>query len=137
MEIINICYDKNFTASGVTNTDIRNIENIPNFSAYRITISFLNKIKKEQSVEIIHQLCNKLRKNGTLTFTLLDFEQLIDFYKNNQLTLEEVTKHLTGIESFIARSEIIKIFHKHPQISIDSIIYDNLYSVYTLSRTDL
>jgi len=137
MEIINICYDKNFVSENLINVDIRNIDSVPNFSAPRIVISFLNKLKKEQGIEAISILCNKLKKNGTLTFTLLDFDQLISFYHNQKLNLDDIIKHMRGNECFISRSEIIKMFHKSSEFSIDSITYDDIYSVYTLSRIDL
>ena len=137
MEIINVCYDKNFVSENLTNIDIRNIDSVPNFSAPRIIISFLNKLKKEQGIEAISLLCNKLKKNGTLTFTLLDFDQLISFYHSQKLNLDDIIKHMRGTECFISRSEIIKMFHKNSEFSIDSITYDDIYSVYTLSRIDL
>tara|TARA_B100000085_G_C18560783_1_gene519468 strand:- start:3397 stop:3810 length:414 start_codon:yes stop_codon:yes gene_type:complete len=137
MQMINICYDSNFMSEDMENIDIRSIESIPNFSANKIMISFLNKIEKQQSIQIIQKLCNKLRQNGTLTFNLLDFDQLINFYQYEKLKLDDVVSHTKLIECFISKAEIIKMFYKHPQISIDSVTYDDMYSTYTLCRNSL
>ena len=68
---------------------------------------------------------------------MLDFDQLIRFYQDQKIELNDITTHTKAIDSFISRSEIIKMFHKHPHISIDSITYDEIYAVYTISRVDL
>lgn len=137
MEIINICYDKNFTSEGLSNCDIRQIDSIPNFSAHKIIMSFLNQLEKKQSLSIIQSLCRKLRQGGTLTFNLLDFDQLVNFYQNQKIKLDDVIIHTNGIQSFISRSEVIKMFHKNSEISLDSILYDDIYSICTVSRKSL
>ena len=100
-------------------------------------IPFLNKLPKTQSVNTIGNLCNKLKQDGTLTFNLLDFDQLINFYQYQKLKLDDIVIHTKNIECFINKAEIIKMFHKHPQISIDSMTYDDMYAVYTLCRKSL
>lgn len=135
MHVINICYDKNYVLSDQTNIDIRNLDTIPNFSANHILISFLNRLEKQQSTKLIQALCNKLQNTGKLTISLLDFDQLISAYLNQTLKLDDIIVYTKNLECFIDKAEILAMFHKNSHFAIDSIKYDDIYTIYTISRT--
>lgn len=137
MRLINICFDQHYTLPDHTNIDIRTIDKVPNFSAEYIMISFLNRIEKEQSVKILSDLCKKLKKQGKLIFSVLDFDQLIEAYHNQQLKLDDICKYTKNLQCFIHKAEIIQMFHKNTNFSIDSIKTDDIYAIYTVNRTNL
>ena len=137
MHIINICYDNNYTIANQTNIDIRNLDSIPNFSADHILISFLNRIEKSQSIKIIHALCNKLKKGGKLTMSMLDFDQLISYYHNQNIKLDDIIVYTKNLECFIHKAEILSMFHKNNTFNIDSIKYDDIYTIYTIIRKNI
>lgn len=137
MQVINICHNENYKLDDATNVDISNINSIPNFSASSLYIAFLNRIQKNQAIELIKSLCEKLANGGSLTFKLLDFHQLIRYYENQEITNNDIPKYTNALHCIITKSEILELFHKSVHINITSIAYDKVYSTYTLSRIKL
>lgn len=137
MQVINICHNENYKLDDATNVDISNINSIPNFSASSLYIAFLNRIQKNQAIELIKSLCEKLANGGSLTFKLLDLHQLIRYYENQEITNNDIPKYTNALHCIITKSEILELFHKSDHINITSIAYDKVYSTYTLSRIKL
>lgn len=137
MKLYNICYNDKYKLDGAENISISSLDMIPNFSAPSIYISFLNAMSMDQSIQVIGQLCLKLKVNGILTFRLIDWDQLISYYQNGDLDTNSICSHMFGTQCLINRGDIIKMFHKSNEINIDNITYDNVFCTYTLSRKAL
>jgi glycosyltransferase involved in cell wall biosynthesis len=95
-------------------------------------LPFLNRVEKSQSIKIIHVLCNKLKKGGKLTMSMLDFDQLISYYHNQNIKLDDVIVYTKNLECFIHKAEILSMFHKNNAFNIDGIKYDDIYTIYTI-----
>jgi hypothetical protein len=137
MQVINICHNEHYKLDDAINVDISNINSIPNFSAKALYIAFLNRIQKNQAIELIKSLCEKLANGGSMTFKLLDFHQLIRYYENQEITNNDIPTYTNSLHCIITKSEILELFHKNDHINITSITYDKVYSTYTLSRIQL
>jgi len=137
MKITNISYQNNYSLEGANNVSISDIDSIPNFSEAHINISFMNLLSKDQAINILSLLCNKLKHNAKLTFRLLDWDQMISNYHNGDLSKDEICQYISSIKCLLDRSNIIEIFHKNTDIDIDQITFDGSFASYTVIRSKL
>lgn len=137
MNLINISYENKHKIDYAENVDISNINSIPNYSASNINIELLNYFSKKDSTSIFNKLCEKLKQEGMLTLKLLDLNQLIHYFVQEEITSDDFCKHMVAVQCILSRPEVLSLCHNNPQIKIVDITYDNIYNIYKIQRIEL
>ena len=137
MQPINICFNEKHRLSNTENVNLSMIDSIPNFSAGNLHISFLNKMEKQQSIELLIRLIKKLKINGIIVFSLLNFDNLIVNYQNGDFLQDDIVSEIKDIRCLISNYEVVNMFQNNVEVTIDTIAYDKIYTTYTIRRTSI
>lgn len=137
MKLTNICYQESHKIESAENIDINLLDSIPNFSNENIYISLLNMFPKTDSVNVINILLNKLKQSGTLVLKLLNFNQLIESYKCEKISGDDVCKHMHGTTCIINQIEVFQLLQEKSDVKIVDISNDEVYTIYKIQRISL
>ena len=137
MQPINICLNEKYRLANTENVNLSMMDSIPNFSAGNLHISFLNKMEKQQSIETLIRLIKKLKINGIIVFSLLNFDNLIVNYQNGDFLQDDIVSEIKDIRCLISNYEVVNMFQNNVEVTIDTIAYDKIYTTYTIRRTSI
>tara|TARA_B100001564_G_C20308457_1_gene520226 strand:+ start:202 stop:615 length:414 start_codon:yes stop_codon:yes gene_type:complete len=137
MRLTNICYKDTHQLESAENIDINSLDSIPNFSNNNMYLAILNMFPKTDSLNIINIAVNKLKQSGTLTLKLLNFNHIIDSYKFQKISDDDVCKSMHGVTCIINQPEIFEMFHNKPDVKIIDVSSDDIHSLYKIQRISL
>ena len=137
MRLTNICYKDTHQLDSAENIDVNSLDSIPNFSNDNMYLAILNMFPKTDSLNIINMAVNKLKQSGTLTLKLLNFNHIIDSYKCQKISDDDVCKSMHGTTCIINQPEVFEMFHSKQDVKIIDVSSDDIHSLYKIQRISL
>jgi hypothetical protein len=111
------------------------IQQLPDYSQIAIRYNGLDKVPEDKKIPTINSILQKIRIEGELVISLLDYSKIIDALSKNSIEVDAGLSLLRDIKHHTEPMNIINyIISLEPKIILYKMVEDNFKTIFTLKR---
>ena len=133
---INIITDNRHEVKGYNNILYSDIENITNGFVSNIIFTTIDFLEYETKFKTLTSALKKIAYGGSLVLKFMNPVLLASQIKNGTIDSEKLSKIVADMKSMGFVEEISSIVSQHPDLKINKLYNDNIYTIMHIEKND-